>query len=212
MKRIFLIDDHDVVKFGLTMLVNNAPGMSVVGDAATLTSALQGIKDLQPDLVISDLSLPDSKGLDTVRSVVAAQQDRATLFFSMHEEHIYAEQAIKLGARGYLMKDAAQNNLVAAAKNVLAGFIWISPAVSTRMLGRKTANAGQGAPGFATGSLSARELDVLEKLGKGMSTKQIAFDLGISPRTVDIHRAHMKQKMGLRSGPALIAFAVAHFA
>jgi DNA-binding NarL/FixJ family response regulator len=213
MKQIYIVDDHDVVRFGLTMLINSTPDMHVAGDAATLSAARQGIAELQPDLVISDLTLPDSKGLDTVRAVVAAQQGRATLFFSMHDEHIYAEQAIKLGAQGYLMKDSAQENVAAAAKNVLAGFIWVSPRINTQMLSRQSSRPAyaQAASHATLGDLSAREFEVLEKLGKGLPTKQIAFDLGISPRTVDIHRSHLKQKLGLRNGSELIAFAVAHF-
>jgi len=210
MKKIYILDDHDVVRFGLTMLVNSAPSMRVVGDASSLQDALKGIGNLKPDLVISDLALGDSKGLDTVKAVVRAQQGRATLFVSMHDEAIYAEQAIKLGARGYLMKNTAQQNVLQAAQAVLNDFIWVSPKIGTQMLSRMASGTAGTHTAADLAALSTREVEVLEHLGAGMTTKQIAFALGISTRTVDIHRGHLKQKLKLKSGSKLIAYAVAH--
>ncbi len=208
--QIYIIDDHDVVRFGLSMLVNNHPAMQVVGSAASLQVAQDDIRRLTPALVISDLTLQDSRGLDTVRAVVAAQCGRPTLFVSMHEEDIYAEQALSLGARGFLMKDRAQEHVVAAAQAILGGNIWISQKVSNLLLGRIAGNPPRRNEPAATVALSARELEVLEKVGAGLTTKQIAFELGISPRTIDIHRARIKHKLGIKSGSELIAYAVTH--
>ncbi len=208
--RIYIIDDHDVVRFGLSMLINNHPAMQVVGSAANLGVALADIDRLAPDLVVSDLTLEDSRGLDTVRAVVAAQLDRPTLFVSMHEEEIYARQAIALGARGFLMKDKAQENVVAAAQAILGGNIWISQKVSNQLLGRLVSVNSRRSEQPEVSALSARELEVLEKVGGGLTTKQIAFDLGLSPRTIDIHRARIKHKLGIKSGSELIAYAVTH--
>ena len=210
MPTIFIIDDHDIVRFGLSALLSSWPDLQLVGEAANLQSGLLGIAQHQPDLVISDLSMDDSKGLDTVRSVVAAQGDRAVLVISMHDELIYAEQVIALGARGYLMKELALQFALKAILAVLDGLMWVSPAVSAQMLNRlkPQANTHTNIPAnISNAKLSTRELDVLEKLSLGKTTKEAAFELNISARTVDIHRASLKRKLGLKSGAELISWA-----
>jgi DNA-binding NarL/FixJ family response regulator len=210
MRTIFIIDDHDIVRFGLSALLSSWPDLQLVGEAANLQSGLLGIAQHQPDLVISDLSMDDSQGLDTVRSVVAAQGDRAVLIISMHDELIYAEQVIALGARGYLMKENALQFALGAVLAVLDGQIWVSAAVSAQMLNRikPQANTHASSPAhISNAKLSTRELDVLEKLSLGKTTKEAAFELNISARTVDIHRASLKRKLGVKSGAELIAWA-----
>ena len=210
MHTIFIIDDHDIVRFGLSALLSAWPDLKLVGEAANLQSGLLGIAQHQPDLVISDLSMDDSKGLDTVRSVVAAQGGRAVLIISMHDELIYAEQVVALGARGYLMKEHALQFALGAVLAVLDGQMWVSAAVSAQMLNRlkprPTANTSIAA-NVSNAKLSTRELDVLEKLSQGKTTKEAAFELNISARTVDIHRASLKKKLGLKSGAELISWA-----
>ena len=210
MPTIFIMDDHDIVRFGLSALISAWPDLNLVGEAANVQSGLLGIAQHQPDLVISDLSMDDSQGLDTVRSVVAAQGGRAVLIISMHDELIYAEQVIALGARGYLMKENALQFALAAVLAVLDGQIWVSAAVSAQMLNRlkPQANTHTNIPAnISNAKLSTRELDVLEKLSLGKTTKETAFELNISARTVDIHRASLKKKLGLRSGAELISWA-----
>lgn len=212
---VFIVDDHDIVRFGLEMLIDQTSDMRVVGNAASLREAVQRIAELTPDLVITDMSLGLSRGLATVRSIVAAQAGRAVLVVSMHDQLLYAEQVLAVGASGYLMKEHAHADVVAAARSVLRGEPWVSHAVSARLVGRLaprqpaarsvTAGAAQG----ATQPLTSRELEVLERLGRGWTTKEIAFDLDLSPRTVDIHRASLKNKLGFRSGAELMAFAAA---
>jgi DNA-binding NarL/FixJ family response regulator len=210
MHTIFIIDDHDIVRFGLSALLSAWPDLKLVGEAANLQSGLLGIAQHQPDLVISDLSMDDSKGLDTVRSVVAAQGGRAVLIISMHDELIYAEQVVALGARGYLMKEHALQFALGAVLAVLDGQMWVSAAVSAQMLNRlkpqPTPHASSPAH-ISNVKLSTRELDVLEKLSLGKTTKETAFELNISARTVDIHRASLKRKLGLKSGAELISWA-----
>ena len=210
MPTIFIMDDHDIVRFGLSALISAWPDLNLVGEAANVQSGLLGIAQHQPDLVISDLSMDDSQGLDTVRSVVAAQGGRAVLIISMHDELIYAEQVIALGARGYLMKENALQFALAAVLAVLDGRTWVSAAVSDQMLNRLkpqlTTHAGIPA-NISNAKLSTRELDVLEKLSLGKTTKEAAFELNISARTVDIHRASLKKKLGLKSGAELISWA-----
>ena len=210
MPTIFIMDDHDIVRFGLSALLSAWPDLKLVGQAANVQSGLLGIAQHQPDLVISDLSMDDSQGLDTVRSVVAAQGGRAVLIISMHDELIYAEQVIALGARGYLMKENALQFALAAVFAVLDGQIWVSAAVSAQMLNRlkPQANTHTNIPAnISNAKLSTRELDVLEKLSLGKTTKEAAFELNISARTVDIHRASLKKKLGLKSGAELISWA-----
>ena len=210
MHTIFIIDDHDIVRFGLSALLSAWPDLKLVGEAANLQSGLLGIAQHQPDLVISDLSMDDSKGLDTVRSVVAAQGGRAVLIISMHDELIYAEQVVALGARGYLMKENALQFALGAVLALLDGQMWVSAAVSAQMLNRLKPQANTHAciPANTTNAkLSTRELDVLEKLSQGKTTKETAFELNISARTVDIHRASLKKKLGLKSGAELISWA-----
>ncbi len=210
MPTIFIIDDHDIVRFGLSALLSAWHDLKLVGEAANVKEGLLGIAQHKPDLVISDLSMDDSKGLDTVRSVVAAQGGRAVLIISMHDELLYAEPVVALGARGYLMKENALQFAVGAVLAVLDGQMWVSAAVSAQMLNRLKPPQTTHViiPANTTNAkLSTRELDVLEKLSLGKTTKEAAFELGISARTVDIHRASLKKKLGLKSGAELISWA-----
>jgi len=208
-RSILIMDDHDIVRFGLSALIGTNHALKIVGEAATMKDGLVGIAQHQPDLVISDMSMSDSRGLDTIRSVVAAQASRRVLIISMHDELIYAEQAVAMGAHGYLMKELAQQYALEAVATILNGQIWVSPAVSSLMLNRLSPrdNAQKDAPNVR---LSERELEVLDKLSTGMTTKEIAFKLSISARTVDIHRAGLKKKLGLKSGAELVSWAAAN--
>jgi DNA-binding NarL/FixJ family response regulator len=211
MRTIFIVDDHDIVRFGLSALLSAWPDLKLVGEAANVHDGLLGIAEHRPDLVISDLSMDDSHGLDTVRSMVAAQGSRPVLIISMHDELIYAEQVIALGARGYLMKEHALQFALGAVQAVLDGQMWVSAAVSAQMLNRlkpqPTPHASSSPAHISNAKLSTRELDVLEKLSLGKTTKETAFELNISARTVDIHRASLKRKLGLKSGAELISWA-----
>lgn len=209
MHSVFVLDDHDIVRFGLETLIEGSGLLRVVGSSATLNEGLGRIAALQPDLVISDMSMDDSKGLDTVKAVVQAQKPRPVLIVSMHDELIYAEQVLALGARGYVMKENAHAMVMPAAQALLRGERWVSNVVNSRILSRmmKHARPGENAA-TAASQLTVRELQVLEKLGLGKTTKEIAFELDLSSRTVDIHRAHIKKKLHLKSGSELIAFAI----
>jgi DNA-binding NarL/FixJ family response regulator len=208
-RTVLIIDSHDIVRFALETLVLGCRSLSLLGSAETLAAGLRVISDRQPDLVITDMTLRDSHGLETVRAVVAAQQPRHTLVVSMHDELLYGEQVLGLGANGYVMKDTAQANVIAAALAVLEGQRWTSPALSSHIVKRVLQRRRQ-TPGPAETSLTVRELEVLEQLKTGKSTKQIAAALHISPRTVDLYRAQIKKKLGLRTGAELIAFASHH--
>jgi DNA-binding NarL/FixJ family response regulator len=209
MHSVFIIDDHDIVRFGLEALLLPYPQLRLVGSAASLRAGLAQIHRLQPALVISDMGLGDSAGLDTVRALAEAQGLRRLLVVTMQDEMLYGEQALALGADGYLTKDSVQANLVPAVLTILQGGTWISARLNARLvnrnLRRNAAGRHPGPAGLAV--LSPRELQVLDLLRSGKTTKQIAGNLHLSTRTVDVHRANMKKKLGLRTGAELIAFA-----
>ena len=210
-KNILLIDDHEIIRFGLQTLIDKSGTCRVVDSQGSLATGVVAIKRLAPDLVVCDMSMDDSKGLNTVREVVKAQSPRPVLLLSMHDEMIYAEQTVALGAKGYLMKENAHELLMQAIDTILAGNVWVSADVNTYLLNRLTPrdrspNAVQ--PAVEVGRLSQRELEVLEKIGAAKTTKQIAHDLNLSPRTVDVHRANIKKKLDLKTSVEIVAFAV----
>lgn len=211
MKTVLVIDDHDIVRFGLKMLIDTSTRCQVVDTQATLASGLAAIARRSPDLVVCDMSMDDSKGLDTVRAIVKAQGSKPVLIISMHDEMIYAEQTLALGVKGYLMKEHAQKHVVDAIHSIFEGNTWVSQRVSShllnRLMKRKRPADGTTSP-VNSSSLSQRELEILEKIGQGKTTKEIAFQLSLSPRTVDIHRANIKKKLDLRSGAEMVAFAI----
>jgi DNA-binding NarL/FixJ family response regulator len=209
---VFIVDDHDIVRFGLVTLLSARPELEVVGTAVSLQSARVALEQLRPDLLITDMSLPDSKGLDTVRAMVLAQAPRPVLVLSMHDELIYAERVLSIGAKGYLMKEKAHEMVVQAAQTLLAGERWVSPKVSAQLLNRiatsRTHGRSESARTAWLSLMSLREVQVLERIGRGQTTKEIAYALDLSPRTVDVHRANIKKKLGLRSGAEVVAFAI----
>ena len=210
-KNILLIDDHDIIRFGLQTLIDKSGTCRVIDAECSLAKGVAAIERLAPDLVVCDMSMDDSKGLNTVRGVVKAQSPRPVLLLSMHDEMIYAEQTLALGAKGYLMKENAHEHLMQAINATLAGNVWVSADVNTYLLNRlmtrnKSLNAAR--PAVQVGRLSQRELEVLEKIGAGKTTKQIAHDLDLSPRTVDIHRANIKKKLELKTSAEVVAFAM----
>ena len=210
-KNILLIDDHEIIRFGLQTLIEKSGTCRVIDSQGSLAKGVAAIERLAPDLVVCDMSMDDSKGLNTVRAVVKAQSPRPVLLLSMHDEMIYAEQTLALGAKGYLMKENAYEQLMQAINSTLAGNVWVSADVNNYLLNRllrRNKNSNAAGPAVQVGRLSQRELEVLEKIGAGKTTKQIADDLDLSPRTVDIHRASIKKKLELKTSVEIVAFAV----
>lgn len=201
---VIVIDDHDIVRLGLETLIGGSPHLRLLGSAASLREGLAQIERHRPALVITDMGTGDSSGLATVRAVLAAQGPRATLVLSMHDEMLYGEPVMTLGASGYLMKERASSEIVPAALAALKGELWMSPRLSARLLSRslKRTHAGETE---GESSLTLREREVLDLVQQGKATKEIASALGLSARTVDIHRANIKRKLGLRTAAAVIA-------
>jgi DNA-binding NarL/FixJ family response regulator len=203
---VLVVDDHDIVRAALESKILASAELRLIGAAGTLSDALEAIEAHAPDLVITDMGLPDSSGLDTVRSIVQAQGKRATLVVSEYPEKMYAEAVLSIGAGGYLSKEYAWANVLAAARAIMRGDRWVSDEVRAQLVDRafhRTRALRSPEPV----SLSPRELDVMEQIKAGKTSKEIAQRLGISPRTVELHRANIKRKLHLRTGVEVVAFA-----
>lgn len=207
MKRILLIDDHPIMRHGLAQLIAIEPGMEVCGQAGSAMDGREAVEKLKPDIAVIDLTLPDKNGLELLKDLHTLVPGMRCIVLSMHDENLYAERALKAGARGYIMKEAAAENLITAIHRVLSGGIYVSDVMASRMLEQVSGQKGK-AGTTGVGQLTDRELEVLEMIGQGTPTKLIAEKLSISARTVEAHRAHIKEKLGLTDGPALVRFAV----
>jgi len=205
-KRVVLIDDHPIMRHGLAQLVRGEAGLDVCGEAGSAREGLEVVGRLKPDLAIIDLTLPDKNGLELVKDIRAMHPATVCLVLSMHDEAIYGERSLRAGARGYVMKEEAADHLVTAIHKVLTGGLYVSETLNARMLEQMTAPTRSKAAGID--SLTDRELEILELIGKGVATKNIATQLSISARTVEAHRAHVKEKLSITDGAALVRYAV----
>ena len=201
--RVLIVDDHPVVREGLGRRINRQDDMEVCGEAETRSDALDLIASGRPDLVIVDLALKDSSGLDLIKDIKVRLPDLPVLVLSMQDESVYAERALKAGARGYVMKHEATDKVILAARQVLAGKVYLSEKLSSRFLdilfGRK------GEQGASPGELlTDRELEVFELLGRGLATRQIAEQLHLSVKTVEAYREHIKDKLKLAGSHELL--------
>jgi DNA-binding NarL/FixJ family response regulator len=205
--RILLIDDHPIMRHGLAQLLRMEQGLEICGEAGSAREGIEAIPKVSPDLVILDLTLPDKHGLELLKDIQALHPGLRCLVLSMHDEALYAERAMRAGARGYIMKEVAADHLVNAVRKILAGGIFLSEAISARMIEQLSSTRSRGGPaGIET--LTDRELEVLGMIGSGTPTKLIAEKLGISARTVEAHRAHIKEKLAITDGAALVRYAV----
>ncbi len=193
---LLLVDDHAIVRQGLAALLAREADFAVAGEAGTYEDGLAALAALAPDGVVLDLSLRDRSGLDWIREARAKGYAGKILVLSMHDEAVYAEKALRAGAQGYVMKDQAEETLVAALRQVQAGGTYLSPAAE-KLLAAPAAAAEKGADGVP--GLTARETEILYAIGGGLTTRDIAEKFGLSGRTVDVHRANIKRKLGCAS-------------
>ena len=205
MKRIFVVDDHPMLREGILRQVESTPGLQVCGEAATAKDAFQEIQRELPDLVLMDISLPDKSGLELIKDLQSFVPQVAILVFSMHDEILYAERVMRAGAKGYLMKGAGSDKLKEAIQRVLSGELYLSSKISTQIInglsGKNSANLG-------LRRLSDRELEIFDLIGRGHTNMQIAEKLHISVRTVDAHRTNIKAKLNLADGASLVRKAI----
>jgi DNA-binding NarL/FixJ family response regulator len=202
--RILLVDDHAVVRFGIVQLVQREPDLVICGEEEAAAQALAAIQRLKPDLVIADISLKDSSGLELLRNVKVQFPKLPVLVVSAHDENVYAEVAFRAGALGYLMKADALEKIVAAIRRVLSGNIYVSEALGARMLEQQIrGRPGRGMRQSPVQELSDRELEVYQLIGKWKKTSEIAQELHLSVKTVEYYREQIKRKLNLKSGAEL---------
>jgi len=205
--RVLIVDDHPIVTQGLAQLIGREPDLEVCACAADAVSALGAIDALKPDVAIVDLSLGGTSGLGLLKDCKVRHPDLPILVLSMHDESLYAERALRAGAKGYVMKKEPPERVLAALRRVLGGAICLSDDMTSRLL-HGCFDAGPAALGSPMDLLSDRELEVLELIGRGVGTQQIAGTLHLSPKTVETHRAHIKGKLQLKSGTELLLHAM----
>jgi DNA-binding NarL/FixJ family response regulator len=201
--RIVIVDDHPLVRSGLKLLIDCEPDLSVCGEAANATEAMRLLESQKPDLLIVDLSLKESSGLELIKRIKARNPDAKMLVSSMFEESLYAERVLSAGALGYVHKQEGMERVIEAIRCVLSGRVWLSTAMSDRMLRRMTASSQPVVSQSPVHALSDRELEVFEQIGRGCATKDIARQLHLSIKTVETHREKIKAKLGLKSGAEL---------
>jgi len=201
-RRVLILDDHPVVRQGVKLMVNAERDMTVVGEAQTEAEARRLVRELAPDAVIVDLSLAQGDGFNVVRDVSAHFPDIRVLVLSMHDEIVYAERLLAEGASGYIMKEAATEQLVTALRTVLRGERYMSDNLRRVLEERGRRNNGQ------TTLLSIRELQVISLIGLGQGTREIALALSLSVKTVEAHRQAIKRKLALETNSQLVQYAL----
>ena len=194
--RIYIVDDHPVVRLGYASLIDAEAGLDVCGQASSAEEALQQIQEAAPDLVIADLSLGGLSGLELLKRLHARSPELLLLVVSMHDETLYAERALSAGARGYVMKGEVSDVIITAIRRVLDDGVYLSAAMSDKVLRQYAGHSDHGAQSPIE-RLADRELETFEYLGRGLTTREVAEAMHISPKTVDTYRSRIKEKLAL---------------
>lgn len=205
--KVLIVDDHPIVRQGLTQLLNGEADLVVCGEAETARRAMAAITELDPDLAIVDITLQGTNGIELIKNIVAQWPELPILVLSMHDESLYAERALRAGAKGYVMKQEATEKLTGALRRILNGQIYVSEKLADKMM-RKAIDGKSVHDASPVSALSDRELEVLQLIGQGQGTRQIAEDLNLSVKTIESHRAHIKEKLNLKTAPEMVRFAV----
>src|SRR5579859_6320914 len=205
--RILLVDDHPMMRAGLAQIIDKQPDLVTCGEAGNAAEALERVNALKPDLILSDITMPGRNGVEFIKDIRAAWPDLPLLIVSMHDETIYAERVLRAGARGYIMKEAGGENLLIAIRQVLKGQVYVSAAISARILDNLAAHKPRGSSSPIE-QLSDREFEVFQLIGQGKSNAEIAKQLHLSSKTVDVHRSHIKEKLALKDATALVHTAI----
>jgi DNA-binding NarL/FixJ family response regulator len=206
-RRVLIVDDHPIVRQGLRRMIETEADLVVCGEVQTEREARAAIRALVPDVVIVDISLAQGDGLELVRDVHAQRPDLPMLVLSMHDELIYGERLLAAGASGYIMKQAASDQLLVALRRVLSGGVYVSDTLCESM-GQKRVNGSDGLASDPIERLSNRELQVLSLIGRGLSSREAADGLGLSVKTVETHRQSLKRKLNLATNAQLLQYAI----
>jgi DNA-binding NarL/FixJ family response regulator len=206
-KRIVIVDDHPLFRKGLEQLIHSDGAFAVCGEAGDAAQAMEVVRKLDPDLAIVDLSLPGANGIELIKNIRAEFSKLPILVLSMHDESLYAIRALRAGAQGYVMKHEAMVNVIQAIHELFAGRPYLSPGMAAQVITKFAHGTSKGGTDTVE-RLSDRELEILELIGKGTEVRQIAKLLHLSPKTVETHRAHIKDKLDLKNAREVARFAV----
>jgi DNA-binding NarL/FixJ family response regulator len=206
-RMVLLIDDHPIVRQGLSQLINQEPDLHVSSEAASAREALDSLEKSRPDVAIVDISLEDRSGIELIKDLRNRDPELPILALSLHDEALYAERALRAGAKGYIMKQEATEQVMNAIRKVLEGQIYVSERMASRLLDQFV-GAKPGEDDSPLGRLSDRELEIFSMIGRGLGTREIANKLFLSIKTVEAHREHIKEKLKLKSGTELMRMAV----
>ncbi len=206
-KRILVVDDHPLMREGVTQWIQRAPDLEVCGAAESAAQAISLAEQFQPDLVLTDISLSGRDGLELIKDLRALRPDLPVLVLSMHEESLYAGRALRAGARGYIMKRAGGDRVVEAIREVFQGRIAVSPELTTRLL-EEYAGRGSRSGRVQLPNLTDREFEILQLIGQVKTNREIAQQLRLSQKTVETHRMNLMRKLKLKSANELLRFAL----
>jgi len=206
-KRIFIVDDHPIVREGLITIINHDKDLAVCGEADEPQEALKAISELRPDVVIVDITLKNSDGIELTKSIKARYPKLPVIVLSIHDESVYAERALRAGAQAYLMKEVVSDNIVTAIRTVLSGEVYVSNTMGKKMLRKLAAGKADTISG-PMDSLSDRELEIFRLIGQGYKPSKIAKSMHISVKTVETYRARIKEKLNLADADELLRYAI----
>jgi two-component system response regulator NreC len=208
--RILIADDHGVIRAGLRALLSGLPEIEVVGEAIDGRDTLKKAMELKPNIVIMDLSMPEMGGLEATSQLAQITPDIRVLILTVHEDESLLKEVIRAGAAGYIIKRAVEDELIHAIRVVARGDMYVHPSLTRALFSNTTSSSKESKTSFEIETLTSREIEVLRLLAKGHTNRQIAEQLGISPRTAEGHRANLSGKLGLRSRVELVEYAQQH--
>jgi len=206
-RKILIVDDHAVFREGLVRIINQEKDFEVCAEAENAAEALKQAQSARPEMMIVDISLEGMNGLDLTKNLRTRYPDLRVLVLSMHKESLYAERALRAGANGYMMKRESAKKLIGAIRFILSGQTFISDELNQVLL-QKLANSGRAEGLHSVETLSDRELEVFRLIGRGYGTRQMADELSISMKTIESHREHIREKMGLKNTFELVQQAI----
>jgi len=205
--KVLIVDDHPTLRYGLTQLINQEPDLTLCGEAEDVREAFEAIEEKQPDIVIVDISLKSSNGLQLIQMIKEKHADLPVLVLTMHDESVYAERALRAGARGYIMKQEATGKVTGGIRKVLNGEIFVSDRMAQKMIEGFIDNGSRNSES-PLARLTDREMEVLRLTGQGMGTREIAEALNLSRKTIESHYAKIKGKLNLSSAKELFQYAL----
>jgi DNA-binding NarL/FixJ family response regulator len=205
--QVLIVDDHPVVRDGLTTIINHEQDLNVCGEADDAYQALKAATELKPDVIVVDISLKNSDGIELTKSIKARHPKLSIIVFSVHDESLYAERALLAGAKAYLMKDAVSENIIKAIRTVLSGEIYVSNTISKKLL-HKIAGDKAGTTKTPIENLSDREFEIFRLIGEGYKASQIAKQLHLSTKTIETYRSRIKEKLNLPNAAELLQYSI----